>query len=227
MVAAVSNELRDRLVKDGWVSHCKTIFNGVDTTLFSPDGRLSGLRQQLGLRSGELLIGHLGRLDPIKRHSDLIAAARLLTITPRMPPFRVVIMGSGPIEEALRKDAAGCRGITILPATHEVPAVLRELDILVLCSAHEGAPRIILEAMATGLPILATAVGGIPEMLSDTAGPCGYLVPVNQPQAIAAAILEIVECPVERMRRAALARNRVAAHFSAQREWLDYKAVYE
>ena len=227
MVAAVSNELRDRLVNERWVSHCRTIFNGVDTTLFSPDGNPFGLRQQLGLTSGEMLIGHLGRFDPIKRHSDLITAAKLLTITPRMPPFRLVIIGSGPMEESLRKEAADCSSITILPATHEVSAVLRELDLLVLCSAHEGAPRIILEAMATGTPIIATAVGGIPEILSETVGTCGYLVPVNQPKAIADAILEAVNCPMERQRRAALARKRVIAQFSAEREWLDYEIFYE
>src|SRR6185503_12490320 len=112
--------------------------------------------------------------------------------------------------------------VRFLPRVVDVAAFLREVDVLVLCSAHEAAPRVLLEAMSCGRAVVATRVGGIVHMLRDTAGEdCGVLVEPAQPEGLAAALEQLAGDPQRRAALGRRARARAAA-FSADEEWRAY-----
>lgn len=183
-ITAVSDELAQILVRDGWVGRCETLWNGVELDEFSPQGHVDGWRARLGIPPEAVLVGHIGRLDPIKRQRDLIAAVGELEREGLA--IALALVGSGPALDALRAAASLSRSVHFVPRIVDVPAFLRELDLFVLCSEHEAAPRVVLEAMACGRAVVATAVGGVPHLLHAADGQsCGLLVPPGEPSSLA------------------------------------------
>ena len=175
-VAAVSDELTARLLATRWLARCHTIWNGVDPAEFCPGPPSPEWRQRLALSAGQVAFGLVARLDPIKRHADLIAAARLLQVSCTTIIF--VVVGQGPLRQELRRSASDLPSVRWIDTVVDMPGLLRTLDGLILCSDHEAAPLVILEAMACGLPVIATAVGGVPQLLSaPPEAPAGVLVP--------------------------------------------------
>ena len=223
-VAAVSDELGERLLGGGWLGRCGTVWNGVDLSEFSPGARSAAWRERLEITDGQIVLGLVARLDPIKRHSDLIVAARLLQ--ERVPAAVFVVVGQGPLREELRRSASDLPSIRWIDSVADMPGLFRSLDGLILCSAHEAAPLVLLEAMACGISVIASAVGGIPYLLaSPPEASAGMLVPPLEPIALARAIENFATDPDARAdhARAALAR---ATRFSFEREWASYQALY-
>jgi glycosyltransferase involved in cell wall biosynthesis len=147
-----------------------------------PDARL-----ELGVPDGVPLIGAIGRLFVEKGYDDLIRAVALLRDRGR--ELRCVILGDGHYEPVLRALIAelGVEDqVWLVGRRSDVPDVIRALDVAVLCSKREGSPLAMLEYMAGGAPIVATAVGGVPELIRD--GESGLLVPPNDPGALAEGI---------------------------------------
>jgi sugar transferase (PEP-CTERM/EpsH1 system associated) len=184
----VSNDLHRWMVEDVRVPAGKvvTICNGVDTSRFAP-GDGAAARAALGLPADEVLVGTVGRLDPVKDQLGLVAAFEL--VHQRHPRSALAIAGDGPCRADLvaRVSALGLDSrVHLLGERADVPTVLRALDVFVLPSIAEGISNTILEAMATGLPVVATRVGGNPELVED--GITGTLVPRQQPRALASAI---------------------------------------
>ncbi len=138
------------------------IYNGIDTAHFSPQGDTAELRQELGLNGSTKLIGCIGRLDPIKDHAGLIRAFEQARQSE--PDCALVIVGDGPEREQL--EAVSTPGVSFVGARYDVAQILRELDIFALASVNEGISNTILEAMATGLPVVSTNVGGTPELIA-------------------------------------------------------------
>lgn len=158
------------------------------------------------------LIGALGRLDPVKGYDDLIAAVAILKRAGRAATC--VIAGVGPDEARLREliARAGVQAeVRLLGLRDDVPALLGAFDIAVMSSHSEGAPLAILEYMAAGLPIVATRVGGIPELIED--GVHGLLVTPGDPTALAAGLARVIDEPDLARRMAAAARARQRAEF--------------
>ncbi len=154
--------------------------NGIDPP--PEDGR--DVRPELGVPDGVALIGAVGRLFPEKGYEELIRAVALL----RQRSRRVicVILGDGPDEQHLRELLAGLelgRDVRLLGRREDVPDVIRALDVAVLPSRREGSPLAALEYMAGAAPIVATAVGGVPELLHD--GEHALLVRPADPAALA------------------------------------------
>jgi glycosyltransferase involved in cell wall biosynthesis len=175
------------------------------------------LRPELGVPPGVPLIGAVGRLWVEKGYDDLIAAVALARS--RVPDLRCVILGDGPQEAHLRSVIAerGLEAHVLLPGRRrDVADVIRCLDVAVLSSRREGSPLAMLEYMAAGAPIVATAVGGVPELVHD--GEHGVLVPPSDPSALAAAIVRLVADP-------ALARRLGDAARARQRERYDLDVV--
>ncbi len=158
------------------------------------------------------IVGALGRLDPVKGYDTLIAAvARLCAEGVRL---RCVIAGLGPEEARLRRlihQSGLGREVTLLGLREDVPALLRAFDVAVMASRSEGAPLAIIEYMAAGLPIVATRVGGIPELIEP--GVHGILVEPDDPVALADGIRRLLEHPTEAATLAAAARARQRAEF--------------
>lgn len=171
------------------------------------DEDISELRQKLGIRQGERVILSIGRFSREKAPVDLIEAAVHLTRAHPDLAFRLVLVGDGPERQAVEQAASRLAG-RVVCAGHQtnVRPYYAVADIFVLPSHSEGSPNVILEAMAASVPIVATAVGGVPEMLEDEQS--ALLVPAEAPEAFARAMARLL---ANENLAATLARNASAA----------------
>lgn len=195
------------------------IHNAVDWDKFhviEDAERNARYRESLGLRPDDVVIGTLGSLVPIKGHRHLIAA--LAQVRARVPAARLVIAGVGPLRGALERQAAeaGVSEHMILAGDVSDPNLLyNSLDVLALPSLAESTPLVVLEAIACGVPVVATAVGGVPELVR--AEESGILVPPEDSAALADAIVRVLRDPELRARFTAAAREHAAAHYAPER----------
>ena len=201
-VVSVSRTDLDDLVRRGFVAADRALHlpNAVDAARFSPGVRAAA-RRKLGLAETGFLVGTVSRLVPQKSVADLIDA-----VAP-MPDVGLAIAGDGPLRKDLETRARplGAR-VVFLGARDDVPEVLRALDVFVLASRWEGEPIALLEALAAGIPVVATATDGSREVLAQAG--CGRLVEIGAPESLAAALAELRDRPDER--RAMSERGRSA-----------------
>lgn len=178
-------------------------------------GRSRGrLRRELGLQDGTPVVGTISRLVPVKGLENLIRAAG--TIIRSVRGTTLVIIGDGPhraILQRLAKDEGVSRDVHFLGWRRDVESIYPDLDIFVLPSLNEGIPVAIMEAMAAARPIVATRVGGIPDVIVDRE--TGLLVSPGQPAAIADAVIELLRAPSERERLGRNAQASVLSRFPA------------
>jgi glycosyltransferase involved in cell wall biosynthesis len=150
------------------------------------------LRRQLGCGPDEKLVGIVGRLVPIKRHELFLAAARQVADT--LPDTRFVIVGDGERRSRLEILAGGLDlgdRVCFTGWRRDLPVVYADLDVLVMASSSEGTPVSVIEALAAGVPVVSTSVGGVPDLLRD--GEFGRLVPADEPGLLAAAIIDTLK----------------------------------
>ena len=207
------------------------IYNGVDTARFHPGDGRRPLTDALGL-SGRLLLGTVGRLSAEKDQLTLVRAYLLLLA--RVPALAqrsaLLVVGEGPLrgelEAALAAAPADHRAaVHLLGPRDDVPALMREWDLFVLPSRTEGISNTILEAMASGLPVLATAVGGNPELVVD--GETGRLVPRDDPEAMAEALAALL-ADLDALRgMGAAGRARAEERFSIEAMVAKYLSLYD
>ncbi len=213
----VSHELRRWLVERVRVPAEKvvTIENGVDPNRFGHHTPAAA-RAALGLPEGGLVIGTVGRLDPIKDQRGLLHA--FAAIVPAYRDAVLVITGDGPyrgeLEGAVAALGLGDR-VRLLGERLDVPLVLAALDVFVLSSIAEGMSNTLLEAMASGLPVVATRVGGSPELVEH--GLTGRLVPPHDEGALAGAIMAYCDDPHLRTLHGKASRDRAVGQFSLER----------
>jgi len=202
-VAATSEPLAQRIRAAAPRTPVHVIPNGIPVgPLPTPAGRASA-RQALGLPASVPVVAFVGRLSPEKAPEVLLRAIRGTSL-------RLLVAGEGPLRTALEAEAdpEQVRFLGFLP---DVGTVLAAADVLALPSRTEGLPMAALEAMGAGLPVVASAVGSLPEVLSDGAG---VLVPPGDVAALRRA-LEQLSVPRERGAVAAEARRRVESRYSA------------
>jgi sugar transferase (PEP-CTERM/EpsH1 system associated) len=205
------------------------ICNGVDTSVFSPVGRDAGLRRALGWHDSLVVIGTVGRLKSVKNQVLLVRAfARLLASDAALRErLRLLIVGSGPDQAMLAAEAAA-GGVGALchfaGERSDVAHVMREIDVFVLPSLNEGLSNTILEAMATARPVVASAVGGNPELLAE-AEP-GALFPVNDDAALAQVLGRYATDTSLRRDQGLAARNTVERRFSLATMMQQYEHLY-
>jgi glycosyltransferase involved in cell wall biosynthesis len=185
-VIAVCKPFAARLEQRG-VSADKVyiLHNFVKPYAAPPEEEVQAIRQQLGL-SDQLVVVTVGRMSLEKGHADLLSAIALLKEMPGLPRHRFVLVGDGPEEENLRRQAArlGIEEQIIRTGFQKNVAPYYALaKVFALPSHSEGSPNVILEAMVAGLAITSTNVGGVPEILED--GVTGLLVAARNPQALA------------------------------------------
>jgi sugar transferase (PEP-CTERM/EpsH1 system associated) len=230
---ALSRDLKHYLehqigVPESQIAH---ICNGVDTERFKPG--YSDSRTVLPRDFGEpdrIVIGTVGRMEAVKDQITLVHAfVRLVQQTPEEgEKLRLIMIGDGALREPalaiLRK--AGLAEVAWLPGERDdVPELLRAMDVFVLPSLAEGISNTILEAMASGLPIVATDVGGNHELVErDTTG---FLVPRSDPAALADAIRVYVNDPGLRRRHGEAARKRSEDEFSIDIMVQHYQDIYD
>jgi sugar transferase (PEP-CTERM/EpsH1 system associated) len=227
-VFAVTRELRDFHAQQAWVAADRIgiIYNGVDTQRFCPHPQLRfSLRQKFGLPQNRFIIGTVGRLVDIKDHPTLLRAAEI--VLKAGIDAHVLIVGSGPELEhhqQLVKDSTALAGrVTFVGSSDEVPELLNAMDVFALTSISEGMSNTLLEAMATGLPVVATNVGGNPEVVE---GSSGWLFQPRDAETLAARLVLLASQENLRSRYGVAARERVVRSFSLQRMLDDYSQLY-
>lgn len=229
---ALSSHLRDYLVERVGVPHQRVtqICNGVDTERFSPPRGGRGPIQGCPFGDpGDWLIGAVGRMEGVKDHAVLARAfIRLLRLNHASTHrLRLVIIGDGPLRaEIIRMlEHAGVAHRAWLPGErNDVPDILRGLDCFVLPSRAEGISNTVLEAMASGLPVIATRVGGNPELLDDDV--TGTLVPPADDEALVKAIRRYLEDPALATKHGTAARAEAVGRFAMHSMVESYRRVY-
>jgi glycosyltransferase involved in cell wall biosynthesis/protein-tyrosine-phosphatase len=191
-----------------------TIHNGLDLERVRVGRSAASVRRALGIDEDALVIGTAGRLCRVKAQDVLLRAAP--AILRERPDARFLLAGDGPLQKGLR-DLAAALGIAdrcLFPgAVTDVHEVIAAMDVFVLPSLHEGVPIALLEAMALRRPVVVTAVGGLPEVVTDAFD--GVLIEAGNDRALAKACLRLARNPAAALTLGARARATVEARFSA------------
>jgi glycosyltransferase involved in cell wall biosynthesis len=223
-VAAVSDEVRQRLLKAGVSKEkIRMVRNGIDLHPF--DGAIALHGADAAARS-ELMVGLVGRLAWEKGVDLFLEAAAEVLV--EAPETRFKVVGEGPDREKLERliDRLNIReSVNLLGRREDMASMYASLDVMVSSSRQEGLPMAILEGMASGLALVATAVGEVPTVIVD--GRTGMLVSKPDAGLLAAGILELLHNPEKRRRLGAAARQLIEEEYSATRMTADYLRVYE
>ena len=206
------------------------ICNGVDIDRFAPAQDGMAAIDGCPFAPGDFLIGTVGRMHGVK--DQLTLARAFLRFLERVPDAandaRLVMIGEGPLRAEVVNllEARGAGPLAWLPGERaDIPAVLRGLGLFVLPSQAEGISNTILEAMASGLPVVATAVGGNPELVVD--GACGRLVPPSDPEAMAEALAGYYKDRAMLRAHGTAARRRVEDRFGIDTMVRRYQDLYD
>ncbi|WP_297188656.1 TIGR03088 family PEP-CTERM/XrtA system glycosyltransferase [uncultured Porticoccus sp.] len=211
----------------------RQIYNGVDAEKFSPrqdDAQLGDLAPPGLLPENAVVVGTVGRLAEVKNQQLLIeAVGYLFTKRPILRgTLRLVLVGDGPLKLQLvdRVKQLGLSDVVWFSGDrNDVPALMQLMDIFILPSLAEGISNTLLEAMASGLPVIATSVGGNVELIEE--GVNGRLVPVNNVVAMADAVAELVDDPALRQFMGKKGLALVRTTFNWEKTVADYLAVYD
>ncbi len=227
VIIADSEKVKRHLVERQGIPEAdvRTVVNGVDVGRFVDGAAPAEARQALGLNGARPVIGTVGRLVPVKDHRTLLEAFR--RVVDAHPASSLVMVGDGPLRGEL-VHLAGTLGIgervRFLGERQDIPALLRAFDLFVLSSISEGMPLTVLEAMAAGLPVVATRVGGVSEAVVDQH--TGWLVSPRNPHEMAEAMLALLADPPRRVALGAEAQQRVRERFDLHRMVDAYESAY-
>ena len=227
-IVAVSEEIRNMIIREWRAPEGKVsiIHNGIDVNgrVLDP-GERADRRQQLGFGKSDVVIGSVGLFRPVKDFPILIAA--MAQVVSHAPRARLLLVGDGQLrkdfEELVGQLGLGAH-VNFLGHRADVNELLPLMDLFALCSRSEGISLSILEAMAASLPIVATRVGGNPEIVRDRQ--TGILVSPHSPDETAKAILSLIDDPAGRQTMGRQGRETVLAHFSIERMAKDYERLY-
>ena len=209
-------------------SKIRVIYNGVDVDRFRSDGSLRwARRREVGIRDEEVVVGSVGRFDPVKNIAGLVISFSKLKEQDRIKS-KLLLVGDGPELSrivALVKDLELEPRVVFTGMSGDIPKWLSAMDVYVQPSHFEGVPNSVLEAMAAGLPVIATKVGGVPEIVADRE--TGFLVPLNDQESLTRAIESLVN-DLEKGRQMGMrGRRRVTSLFSIENMAKEYEALYE
>jgi glycosyltransferase involved in cell wall biosynthesis len=182
-------------------------------------------RRELSLNNGAPLVGIVGRIFPIKNHRLFLdGAARIAAVE---KSARFVIVGDGALRRQMEEhtDRLGITDRVIFTGwRRDLPRIYSDLDALVVSSDNEGTPVSAIEAMASGCPVVATRVGGLPDLIAD--GETGHLVPLRNADSLAAAVLRLLRDRATARRIGQAARANVAERFTTERLVGDIERLY-
>lgn len=225
-VVGVSDHTGTNLIRFVKIDPAKitTVYNGIEPEK-APAVDVAEKRRELGIPAKALVLGVGVRLTEQKGLRYLLAA--MPEVSARVPEAHLAIAGYGPLADELQ---AAARDLGVSGCTHflgprqDMPEVLQVFDIYVLPSVWEGFPMIILEAMAAGLPIVATRVGGVPEAVEH--GQTGLLVEPRRPDRLAEALSHLLTDPESRRRFGTAARGRFQERYTAAAMARAYEELY-
>jgi glycosyltransferase involved in cell wall biosynthesis len=229
VVFTVTNDLRTFHGKQAWLEadDFRVIYNGVDTDRFAPrPGDAARLRLEFAIPQDRVVIGSVGRLVPIKDHPTLLRAAERLLRAGRN--VHVLVAGAGPDLEKLKAQVATSEvlreRVTFVGATDRVPELMNAMDVFVLPSICEGMSNTILEAMASGLPVVATSAGGNPELVEN--GQSGLLFSPSCVESLTQHLVRLTDDSELRTQLGKDARQRAVNLFSLSGMIQRYRDLY-
>lgn len=193
LIIAISEGVKDVLIKGGIApAAIEVIPSGIDFSPFDAVKERDFLRQEFRFSPEDYLVGIVAALEDHKGHRDLLEAARLIKL--RAPKIKIVIVGTGSLDLELDQQARELHVddlVFFLGFREDVPRILASLDLFVLSSRLEGLGSSMMDAMASRLPVVATEVGGIPEVVVKNE--TGFLVPPRDPVRLAEAIIRLYQ----------------------------------
>ena len=227
-LVAVSPRVRDDLLAlgVGRAERFSVVPLGLDLDPFvRAAARRGELKRELGLPPDTLVVGIVARLVPIKAHEIFLGAAR--EVAARRGDVRFLVVGDGERRAELERLAVAWgleRHVRFLGWRADLDRVYADSDVVALTSRNEGSPVALIEAMAAARAVVATGVGGVPDVVTD--GETGCIVPRDDPSALAVALLKVLEDHEGRQRMGRLARARVVGCYGADRLIGDLDALY-
>lgn len=225
---AVTTRVADELIAlgVGTAAQYRAVPLGFDLApLLAAEGRRGELREELGLGDAPL-IGIVARLVPIKAHSVFLAAAA--RVRAQIPAARFLIVGDGELRPTLEQQTAA---LGLADAVHflgwraDIDRLYADIDVVALTSRNEGSPVALIEAMAAGVPVVSTEVGGVADVVQH--GVTGLLAPMDDVDGVANHILTLLAAPDLRRTMGQHGRTRVAATYGAERLLRDIETLYE
>ena len=228
-VVAVGNSVKRALVdNEGIPEHrIQVIYNGIDLTRYDlPSTHRDAVRDSLGLTGGDFIIIQVARLDALKDHLTAVRAMKVVART--LPHAKLLIVGSGPQEATILAEIErhGLNDhVRLLGLRHDIPDLLAAADAFLLTSVSEGIPLTLIEAMAAGLPVVSTNVGGVSEVVED--GVTGILAPAGDDTALGNALLTIAASPEQCRAFITSAEIRAADRFSERQMIDEYRRLYD
>ena len=223
---AIAEEVRVTIQRVYGYPDPPLIPNGVPTDEYAPDpDTRAQWRQAHGIEPHATVLTHVGRFAPPKNHALLIEAFAQVRSD---APLYLLLVGGGELQDAVRAQVAGLgleSRVRFLGIRADVADILRASDVFVLSSRWEGNPLSVMEAMAAGLPVVSTGVGGVPELVRE--GETGLLVPSEDAGALAQAMQALVDDPVRRQAMGEAARRHAVAHFDIRHTVRGYEQLYE
>lgn len=215
------------MVSNGGCSPGKshTIYNGVDSHRFHP-GISAAWRREVGWDDSHIVFGVVANFYAYKRHIDFVQAASLILQRHQRARFVMVGTDYGTRDAILREISARdlSAHLRVLPSHMSPEQIFAGLDVLVCPSESEGFSNVLLEAMACAKPVIATNVGGNPELVQE--GDSGFLVSARSPQAIAEAAEKLISDPRRRLDMGWRGRQRVERHFGIERMVKAHEDLY-
>jgi L-malate glycosyltransferase len=229
-VVGVGQAVRQALIANEGMrtDRVTVIYNGIDLKPFveGGDADRAAVRQEMGVGVDDLVVLQVARLDYLKDHAT--ALRTLGHVVRQRPNARLVLVGEGPerakIEELIRQGRLEAN-VRLLGLRKDIGRLLHAADVFLLTSISEGIPLTLIEAMAARLPVVATRVGGVGEIVED--GDTGLLAPSGDDAALAAHVLQLGADPEQRLRMGERGRQRARAMFSESRMHANYLRLYE
>jgi glycosyltransferase involved in cell wall biosynthesis len=225
-IITASNAIRDIHITDG-VDKKKviTVYNGVDLVRFSNVNKMK-VRKELDIGNDEIILGMIANLSPVKNHRDVILCIK--KFHDNNINLHLVLAGDGPLRDDLQsftEELGLNRYIHFLGRRKDIPDILSGIDIFVLASKTEGLSNALLEAMAANKPVVATNVGGNPEVVINQE--TGYLIPSNNPDALYDAIHKLVISESKCKKFGETGHGRVSEIFSVESMIEKYESEIE
>ena len=207
-------------------SRVRIVYNGIDPARFGgAQTKVEAVRQSQGLDPDDRVVGLAARMDTVKDHQTLLRA--FAALADRVPQVRLVLAGEGPLRpelECLARSLGVKERVRFLGVRRDIPMLMATWDVFALSSLSEGTSVTLLEAMASRLPVVATDVGGNPEIVED--GMTGRLVPRGGVQEMAEALEAVLLNPDLAKRYGAAGRTRVQERFTEASMMSAYQGIY-
>ncbi|HEY2883419.1 MAG TPA: glycosyltransferase [Pirellulales bacterium] len=230
-VIGVGGSVRQALIENEGLhpDRVGTIYNGVSLAAFSQApadaGARSAVRRELAIGDDDFLLVQVARLDALKDHCT--AVRTMEHVVKSCPNAKLVLVGVGDQREKIAAEirARGLEQVVrLVGLRHDVPRLLHAADLFLLTSVSEGIPLTIIEAMATGLPVVSTAVGGVAEVVDDQA--TGLLAPSGDDEQLAAAAIRLIQSPPLRKQFGEAGCRRATNLFSESQMNASYRQLY-